>query len=66
MRKLYKFGHQYRFTWFTSVCGRKIGTRNSQYLGFAFVEDVLNNKLAIFHFAWNVERGTIEPRLKGV
>lgn len=42
MRKLYKGGYQYRITWFTDVCGRKIGSRNSMYLGFAFVDDSLN------------------------
>lgn len=63
MRKLYKGGYQYRFTWFTNVCGRKIGTRNSMYLGFAFVDDSLNNELAIWHFVWNLDRNFFEPRL---
>lgn len=63
MRKLYKGGYQYRFTWFTSVFGWKIGSRNSMYLGFAIVDDSLNNELAICHFAWNLGSGSIEPRL---
>lgn len=63
MRKLYKGGYQYRFTWFTSVFNRKIGSRNSMYLGFAIVDDSLNNELAICHFTWNLDRGSIEPRL---
>lgn len=63
MRKLYKGGYQYRFTWFTDVFGRKIGKKNSMYLGFDFVDDSLNNELSIFHFTWNLDRGSIEPRL---
>lgn len=63
MRKLYKGGYQYRFTWFTNVYDRKIGTRNSIYLGFDFVDDSLNNELAICHFTWNLDRNSIEPRL---
>ncbi len=63
MRKLYKGGYQYRITWFTSYHGRKIGKRNSQYIGFNFVDDVWNNEVALFHFTWDLDRGTIEPRL---
>lgn len=63
MRKLYKGGYQYRITWFTSICCRKIGTRNSIYLGFNFVDDSLNNELAMYSFTWNLDRGAIEPRL---
>ena len=63
MRKLYKGGYQYRITWVTSICGRKIGTRDSIYLGFNFVDDSLNNELAMDNFTWNLDRGTIEPRL---
>lgn len=61
--KLYKGGYQYRFTWFTNFYDSKIGTRNSMYLGFSFVDDSLNNEIAIYHFAWNLDRGSIEPRL---
>lgn len=63
MRKLYKGGYQYRITWFTSVCGRKIGSRNSIYLGFNFVDDSLNNELAMYNFTWDLDRGAIETRL---
>lgn len=63
MRKLYKGGYQYRITWFTSCCNRKIGTRNSIYLGFNFVNDSFNNECAIYHFTWSLDRGSFEPRL---
>lgn len=63
MRKLYKGGYHYRFTWFTNVCDRKIGTRNSMYLGLNIEDDSLNNELAIYHFTWNLDRVSIEPRL---
>lgn len=63
MRKLYKGGYQYRITWFTSMYGRKIGTRNSIYLGFNFIDDSLNNELAMYSFTWDLDRGAIEPRL---
>lgn len=63
MRKLYKGGYQYRFTWFTNVDNRKIGKRNSIYLGYNIVDDSLNNELAIWHFSWNLDRVSIEPRL---
>lgn len=62
MKKLYKGGYQYRFTWFTDCCGRKIGKINFIYLGYKLYNSS-NNELAIWHFVWNLDRGSIEPRL---
>lgn len=49
---MYKNSYKYRFTWFTTFCGCKIGTRNVMYINHG-----------ILHFTWNVDRGTIEPKL---